>query len=54
MTTRRIRIVGSAPLPEPRPIDLEQLFTGMADSEWIEIAGIVDSLDYSEGRAKSD
>ena len=51
VTTPRIRIVGTQPLPEPRPVDLEQLFKGVADSEWIEVSGIVDSLSHSNGRA---
>jgi signal transduction histidine kinase/CheY-like chemotaxis protein len=46
----RIRIVGSGPLPEPRAVDLEQLFTGIADSEWIEVTGVVHSMAHRDGR----
>ena len=51
VTTPRLRIVGAQPLPEPRAVGLEQLFTGVADSEWIEVSGIVHSLTHYNGRA---
>ncbi|HXE81160.1 MAG TPA: response regulator [Vicinamibacterales bacterium] len=51
VTNPRLRIVGERPLPEPRRVDLEALFRGAAESEWVEVGGIVDSLSYSDGRA---
>ena len=37
----RITVLGTAPLPAPRRVTLEQLLTGAADSQWIELDGLV-------------
>jgi signal transduction histidine kinase len=37
----RVRVVGTAPLPKPKPVTYEQLASGKEDSQFVEIAGIV-------------
>jgi signal transduction histidine kinase/DNA-binding response OmpR family regulator len=46
-----VQILGKRPLPEPFPVRLEQLFTGSADSRWVEVRGIVQSIGTANGRA---
>ena len=38
-----IRVLGKAPLPVARRASLDQLFTGLEDSQWIEVSGVVRS-----------
>ena len=45
-----IRVLGKAPLPVPRRVSLDQLFTGLEDSQWIEVSGVVRSTTTLEGR----
>ena len=45
-----IRVVGQRPLPPPLPVDIEQLLTGVADSAWVEVRGIVHSVVTVSGR----
>jgi len=47
----RLRIMGEAPLPKPLHLTAEQLFTGSADSAWVEASGIVYSVSSANGRA---
>jgi signal transduction histidine kinase/CheY-like chemotaxis protein len=50
VTNPRIRVVGEAPLPPPLEVDIEQLLTGVADSTWVELRGIVHSVAMINGR----
>jgi signal transduction histidine kinase len=45
-----IRILGKAQLPVPRRVSINQLFTGLEDSLWIEVSGVVRSETVLEGR----
>lgn len=38
-----IQMTGRAPLPVPRQVTMNQLFTGKEDSQWIEVSGMVRS-----------
>lgn len=38
-----IRILGRGQLPVPRQVTFDQLFTGLEDSQWIEVCGVVRS-----------
>jgi signal transduction histidine kinase len=40
----RVQVVGTAPLPAPKPVTYEQLASGMEDSQFVEITGIVRSV----------
>jgi signal transduction histidine kinase/DNA-binding response OmpR family regulator len=43
-----ITVLGRAPLPPARRVDIERLFTGKEDSQWVEIAGVVRSVSRTE------
>ena len=45
-----IRVLRKAPLPVARRASLDQLFTGLEDSQWIEVSGVVRSTTTLEGR----
>lgn len=48
-----IRVLGNAPMPVPHRVSIDQLFTGLEDSRWIEVVGIVRSatvLNVLDGR----
>ncbi len=45
-----IRIMGQGELPVPRRISIDQLFTGLEDSQWIEVSGVVRSATLLDGR----
>ncbi len=45
---RRIVVLGEAPLPTPKPVTYEQLASGTEDSQFVEIAGIVRSVQLHE------
>ncbi len=45
-----IRVLGKAPLPVPRRVSIDQLFTGLQDSQWIEVSGVVRSTTILDGR----
>jgi signal transduction histidine kinase len=45
-----IRVLGKASLPVPHKISLDKLFTGLEDSQWIEVSGVVRSVTMLEGR----
>jgi signal transduction histidine kinase/CheY-like chemotaxis protein len=50
VTGPRVRVIGQQPLPEPMQVDIEQLLTGVADSTWVELRGIVHSITTADGR----
>jgi signal transduction histidine kinase/ActR/RegA family two-component response regulator len=41
----RFQFLGSGSLPNPERIDAESIFSGLADSQWVELQGIVQSLE---------
>ena len=45
-----IHILGKANLPVPRRVSIDQLFTGLEDSQWIEVSGVVRSATILDGR----
>jgi signal transduction histidine kinase len=45
------RVVGSAALPIPPQLSIEDLLSGQFDSEWVEAEGIVQSISYDSGIA---
>jgi signal transduction histidine kinase len=45
-----IHILGEAPLPVPRRVPIDQLFTGLYDSQWVEVSGVVRSTTVLDGR----
>src|SRR6478672_521703 len=45
---KEIRVVGEAPLPAAKPVTYEQLAGGGEDSQFVEIAGIVRSVQLHE------
>jgi signal transduction histidine kinase len=45
-----IRVLGGAQLPVPRRVSIDQLFTGLEDSQWIEVSGVVRSATILDGR----
>jgi signal transduction histidine kinase len=45
-----IRVLGMGQLPVPRQVTIDQLFTGLEDSQWIEVSGAVRSTTVLDGR----
>jgi signal transduction histidine kinase len=45
-----IHVSGKSQLPVPREISVDQLFTGLEDSQWIEVSGVVRSATILDGR----
>jgi signal transduction histidine kinase len=45
-----IHVLGKSQLPVPRKISIDQLFTGLEDSQWIEVSGVVRSTTILDGR----
>jgi len=45
---KEIRVIGEAPLPAAKPVTYEQLTGGREDSQFVEIAGIVRSVQLQE------
>jgi signal transduction histidine kinase/urease beta subunit len=45
---KEIKVVGAAPLPAPQAVSYEQLASGKEDSQFVEIAGIVRSVQFDE------
>lgn len=45
-----IHILGKAKLPTPRRVSIDQLFTGLEDSQWVEVSGVVRSATILDGR----
>ena len=50
ITAPRIKVIGRAPLPAPVPIDPVRFFAGADDSQWMEVAGIVDAIERRDAR----
>ncbi len=50
----RIAVLGAKQLPEPRPINMEQLLTGVADSDWVRAQGFVFAARPEYGHVKLD
>jgi len=46
----RVRILGEAPLPVPRRVSGEELASGVQDSQFVEVEGIVMSTGENDGR----
>jgi signal transduction histidine kinase len=46
---KRVRVTGAGQLPKPMPVTYEQLASGREDSQFVEIAGIVRSVQMPEG-----
>jgi len=44
----RVRVVGTAPLPVAKPVTYEQLASGKEDSQFVEITGVVRSIQLHE------
>lgn len=44
----RVRVIGVAPLPAARPVSYDELASGKHDSQFVEIAGIVRSVQLDE------
>lgn len=45
-----IRVIGKGKLPAPRRVSIDQMFTGLEDSQWVEVSGIVRSTTVLHGR----
>ncbi|HMP83187.1 MAG TPA: sensor histidine kinase [Verrucomicrobiota bacterium] len=45
---RDIRVIGTAPLPKAKPVTYEELVGGREDSQFVEIQGIVRSVQFQE------
>ncbi len=43
-----IRILGRAPLPAAHPHGIEELLSGVEDSQWVEVRGIVHSIRFED------
>jgi signal transduction histidine kinase/DNA-binding response OmpR family regulator len=50
ITGPRIRVIGTAPMPAPIPIDPVRFFAGASDCQFLEVAGIVDSIERRDAR----
>ena len=44
-----LRVVGRQPFPAPAHLEMEQLFSGIADSTWVEAQGVVHSIGEEGG-----
>jgi hypothetical protein len=44
----QVRVLGRAPLPAPSPATLDNLFTGLFDSQWVSVRGIVQSVEVED------
>ena len=50
ITAPRIKVLGTAPLPAPMALDPPRLFAGAGDCQWLEVAGLVDSIERRDAR----
>ena len=48
----KIRLLGIHPMPKPLRLDMEQLLTGLADSQWTEAVGIVRTASVEAGHLR--
>ena len=46
-----IRVLGPGRMPAPRQSDVEDIFSGNADSQWVELEGVIHGLDSVLGHA---
>lgn len=44
-----VKVLGESPLPAPKPVTYEQLASGIEDSQFVEITGIVRSVQLQKG-----
>ncbi len=52
ITEPRVQVLGRRPLPEPMRVDMEQLLTGVADSRWVQVEGVVRAASPEAGHLK--
>jgi signal transduction histidine kinase len=45
----KVRVVGTAPLPEPMPVTYERMAGGSIDCQWVELEGVVRAMSYHHG-----
>jgi signal transduction histidine kinase/DNA-binding response OmpR family regulator len=50
VTSPRITVLGTAPMPSPMPIDPARFFAGAGDCQWLEMTGIVDGISWRDAR----
>jgi signal transduction histidine kinase/DNA-binding response OmpR family regulator len=50
----RITLLGKGPLPQPFKASLEDIFGGVADSAWVELDGVVESISPDQGQFALD
>jgi len=43
---RQIRVVGQAPLPDPKRVEYDEMASGQEDSQFVEITGVVRSVEF--------
>jgi signal transduction histidine kinase/CheY-like chemotaxis protein len=48
----KVRLLGTHPMPRPLRLDMEQLLTGLADSQWTEAVGIVRTASVEVGHLR--
>ncbi len=48
----KMRLLGTHPMPKPLRLDMEQILTGLADSQWIEAVGIVRTASVEVGHLR--
>jgi signal transduction histidine kinase len=49
-----IRVVGTAPLPEPKWVTFERLASSAEDSQWVKIQGVIHTMAFRLGLLKID
>lgn len=47
-----VTLLGTAPLPQARPVTLFQLATGQEGSQWVEVRGVIREVDWSNDLAQ--
>jgi len=50
ITAPRIKVVGRGPMPPPLEMDPLAFFAGSGDSQWLHVAGVVDSIERRDAR----
>lgn len=50
----RLRVIGQGPLPEPAPASFDQLISGQAACQWVEVAGTVRSASVDRDRERME
>jgi hypothetical protein len=54
ITKARSRVLGHAPLPQPRKVHLGDLFSTREDSQWVQLEGIVQDVEPDHGQLNLD